>query len=55
MSVATKQVVTHRQRKVITLRSQVGDQTGLADAVRAMNSLATDQLRQDSEFQVSLW
>ena len=30
---------------MITLRNQVGDPTGLADAVRAMNNPATDQVR----------
>ena len=33
---------------VITLKAQVADQTGLADAVRATNNLATAQIRRDT-------
>ena len=32
----------------ITLKAQVADQPGLADAVRAINNLATAQVRKDT-------
>ena len=36
-----EQVVTEFQQEVFTLKAQVADQSGLADAVRAINNLAT--------------
>ena len=46
--VTIAQVYTQLQRKVFTLKSQVVDQSALADGVRAMNSLATHQVRRDT-------
>ena len=43
-----EQVVTQLQQEVITLKAQVADQSGLADAVRAINNLATAQVRKDT-------
>ena len=43
-----EQVVTQLQQQVLTLRAQVADQSGLADAVRAINNLATAQVRKDT-------
>ena len=41
-------VVTHLQQELFTLRAQVAAESGLADAVRAINSLATAQVRKDT-------
>ena len=43
-----EQVVTHLQQEVFTLKAQVGDQIGLADAVLAINNLATAQGKKDT-------
>ena len=40
-----KQVVTQLQQELFTLRAQVAAESGLADAVRASNILATAQVR----------
>ena len=47
LSVAIGQVVTQLPEKVITLNAQVADQAGCAEAVRAINNLATAQVRRD--------
>ena len=41
-------VLQQLQQEVITSTAQVVDQTGLADAVRAINNLATAQVRKDT-------
>ena len=43
-----EQVVYQLQQELFTLRAQVADRTGLADAVRAINNLATAQVRKDT-------
>ena len=43
-----EKVVTQLRRKLITLKAQAADQTGLAEAVRAINDLATAQVRKDA-------
>ena len=43
-----EQVVTQRQQELCTLRGQVAAVSGLADAVRAINNLATAQVRKDT-------
>ena len=48
MSMTMKQVVTQLQQELFTLRAQVAAETGLADAVRAINKLATAQVRNDT-------
>ena len=40
--------VPQLQQEVITLKAQKTDRTGLADAVRVINNLATDQVRKDT-------
>ena len=45
MSLTIEQVVAHHQLEVIMLNAQVADETGLAQAVRAINNLATVQVR----------
>ena len=47
MSIAMEQVVTQLQQELFTLRAQVAAESGLADAVRAINNLATTQVRED--------
>ena len=42
MSMTMEQVVTQLQQKLFTLRA------GLANAMRAINNLATDQVRKDT-------
>ena len=42
------QVVTQLQQDVITLNTQVADQTRLAETVRATNKLATAHFRKDT-------
>ena len=44
----TEQVVTQLQQEVFTLKAQVAHQSGLADAVRAINNLATVQGKKDT-------
>ena len=48
MSMTTEQVVTQLQQELFTLRPQVAADSGLADAVRAINNLATAQVRKDT-------
>ena len=43
-----EQVVTQLQQEVINLRAQVAAESGLADAVRAINNHATAQVRKDT-------
>ena len=43
-----EQVVTQLQQAVSILKAQVDDQTGFAEAVRAINNLATRQVRKDT-------
>ena len=48
MSMTMEQVVTQLQQELCTLRAQVAAESGLADAVRAINNLATAQVRKDT-------
>ena len=48
MSMTMKQVVTQLQQEEFNLRAQVAAESGLADAVRAINNLATAQVRKDT-------
>ena len=48
MSMTMEQVVTQLQQEVSNLRAQVAAESGLADAVRAINNLATAQVRKDT-------
>ena len=43
-----EQVVTQLQQELFTLRAQVAAESGLADAVRAINNLATAQVLKDT-------
>ena len=43
-----EQVVTQLQQEPVTLRAQVAAESGLADVVRAINNLATAQVRKDT-------
>ena len=43
-----EQVVTQLQQEVFTLKAEVADQSGFADAVRAIDSLATAQGKKDA-------
>ena len=43
-----EQVVTQLQRELFTLRAQVAAESGLAEAVQAINNLATTQVRKDT-------
>ena len=43
-----EQVVTQLQEELFTLRAQMAAESGLADAARAINSLATAQVREDT-------
>ena len=45
MSTTIEQVVPQLQEELLTLRAQVAAESGLADAVRALNNLATAQVR----------
>ena len=42
-----EQVVTQLQEEVFTFKAQVAGQSGLADAVRALNNLAAAQVQTD--------
>ena len=44
LSLTIEQVVTQLQQEVITLKAQVPDQTGLAEAARAINNPTTAQV-----------
>ena len=48
MSMTMEQVVTQLQQELLNLRAQVTAESGLADAVRATNNLATAQVRKDT-------
>ena len=48
MSMTMEQVVTHVHQEVFTLRAQVAAESGFAAAVRAINNLATAQVRKDT-------
>ena len=48
MSMTMEQVVAQLQQDLFTLRAQVAAESGLADAVRAANDLATAQVRKDT-------
>ena len=48
MSMTMEQVVTQLQQESFTLRAQVAAESGLADAVRAINNLAAAQVRNDT-------
>ena len=48
MSMTMEQVVTPLQQELFTRRVQVAAESGLADAVRAINNLATAQVRNDT-------
>ena len=48
MSTTMEQVVTQLQQELFTLRAQVAAESGLADAVRAIDNLATVQVRKDT-------
>ena len=48
MSMTMEQVVTQLLQELFTLRAQVAAESGLADAVRAINNLATAQVRKDT-------
>ena len=48
MSMTMEQVVTQLQQELFAPRAQVAAESGLADAVRAINNLATAQVRKDS-------
>ena len=43
-----EQVLTQLQQELFTLRVQVAAESGLAEAVRAINNLATAQVRKDT-------
>ena len=48
MSMTMEQVVTQLQQELFTLRARAAAESGLADAVRAINNLATAQVRKDT-------
>ena len=48
MSITMEHVVTQLQQELFTLRAQVAAASGHADAVRAINNLATAQVRKDT-------
>ena len=48
MSTTMEQVVTQPPRELFSLRAQVASQVQIADAVRAINNLATAQVREDT-------
>ena len=48
MSMTMEQVVTQLKLELFTLGSQVAAESGLGDAVRAINNLATAQVRKDT-------
>ena len=48
MSKTMEQVVTQLQQELFSFLAQVTAQSGLAEAVRAINSLATAQVRRDT-------
>ena len=48
VSLTTEQVATQLQQEVITLTTQVADQTRLAQTVRAINNLGTPEGKKDT-------
>ena len=48
MSTTAEQVVTQLQQEQFALRAQVTTRSGLAEAVQAINNLATAQVRKDT-------
>ena len=48
MSMTMEQVVAQLQQELFTLRAQVAAESGLAEAVRAINNLATAQVRKET-------
>ena len=48
MSMTMEQVVTQLQQELSIVRAQVAADSGLADAVRTINNLATAQVRKDT-------
>ena len=48
MSLKMEQSVTQLQQELFTLRAQVAAESGVADAVRAINNLATAPVRKDT-------
>ena len=48
MTTTTEQVVTQLQQELFSRRAQVTAQSGLAEAVRAINNLATTHVRKDT-------
>ena len=48
MSMSMEQVVTQLQQELFTLRAQDAAESGVADAVRVINSLAAAQVRKDT-------
>ena len=48
MTTTMEQVVTQLQQERFSLRAQVTAQSGLAVAIRAINNLATSQVRKDT-------
>ena len=48
MSMTMEQVVTQLQQEVLSMRAQVTAQSGLSEAVRAINNLATAQVRKET-------
>ena len=48
MSTTMEQVVSQLQQELFNLRAQVAAQSGLAEAVQAINKLATAQVRKDT-------
>ena len=48
MSMIMEQVVTQLQQEVFNLQPQMAAESGLADAVRAINNLATAQVRKET-------
>ena len=48
MSTTMEQVVSQLQQELFSLRAQVAAQVQIAEAVRAINNLATAQVRKDT-------
>ena len=48
MTTTMEQAVTQLQQELLTLRAQVASQVQMAEAVRAINNLATAQVRKDT-------
>ena len=54
MTTTMEQVVTQLQQELLTLRAQVASQVQMAEAVRAINNLATDRVRKDTPSLIDL-